>query len=123
MIALYVFLGLLCLFLLIVLMRTLAFRPRESVVAPVEEVCFDRDAAVYALRELVICKTISRYDHAEEDEGEFAKLIDKLVEAAQRAHEDRNLRNYAFTSDILKSVSLGGAKGAKGAKGSKGAKL
>ena len=78
MIALYVFLGLLCLFLLIVLMRTLAFRPRESVVAPVEEVCFDRDAAVYALRELVICKTISRYDHAEEDEGEFAKLIDKL---------------------------------------------
>ena len=53
----------------------------------------------------------------------YAKLIDKLVEAAQRAHEDRNLRNYAFTSDILKSVSLGGAKGAKGAKGSKGAKL
>lgn len=53
----------------------------------------------------------------------YTKLIDKLVEAAQRAHEDRNLRNYAFTSDILKSVSLGGAKGAKGAKGSKGAKL
>ena len=33
------------------------------------------------------------------------------------------MRNYAFTSDILKSVSLGGAKGAKGAKGTKGAKL
>ena len=53
----------------------------------------------------------------------YSKLIDKLVESAMRAHEDRNLRNYAFTSDILKSVSLGGAKGAKGAKGSKGAKL
>ena len=53
----------------------------------------------------------------------YAKLIDKLVESAMRAHEDRNLRNYAFTSDILKSVSLGGAKGTKGAKGSKGAKL
>lgn len=49
----------------------------------------------------------------------YTKLIDKLVEAAQRAHEDRNLRNYAFTSDILKSVSLGGAKGAKGSKGAK----
>ena len=53
----------------------------------------------------------------------YAQLIDKMVESAMRAHEDRNLRNYAFTSDILKSVSLGGAKGAKGAKGSKGAKL
>ena len=53
----------------------------------------------------------------------YSRLIDKLVESAIRAHEDRNLRNYAFTSDILKSVSLGGTKGAKGAKGTKGAKL
>ncbi len=53
----------------------------------------------------------------------YQELIDRMVEAAQRAHEDRNLRNYAFTSDILKSVSLGGAKGAKGTKGCKGTKL
>ncbi len=53
----------------------------------------------------------------------YAQLIDKLVDCALRAHEDRNLRNYAFTSDILKGVSLGGAKGTKGAKGCKGAKL
>ena len=53
----------------------------------------------------------------------YAELIDRMVTFARRAHEDKNLRNYAFTSDILKSVSLGGAKGAKGAKGSKGAKL
>jgi len=53
----------------------------------------------------------------------YAELIDRMVKAALRAHEDRNMRNYAFTSDILKSVSLGGAKGAKGAKGSKGVKL
>ena len=53
----------------------------------------------------------------------YSRMIDKLVACAQRAHEDKNLRNYAFTSDILKSVSLGGAKGTKGAKGCKGAKL
>jgi len=53
----------------------------------------------------------------------YRQLIDRMVECAQKAHEDKNLRNYAFTSDILKSVSLGGAKGTKGAKGSKGAKL
>lgn len=53
----------------------------------------------------------------------YSALIDRMVDFARRAYEDRNARNYAFTSDILKNVSLGGAKGAKGAKGSKGAKL
>lgn len=53
----------------------------------------------------------------------YRQLIDRMVACAQKAHEDKNLRNYAFTSDILKSVSLGGAKGTKGAKGSKGVKL
>ena len=51
----------------------------------------------------------------------YSRLIDRLVDCARRAHEDRNLRNYAFTSDILRSVKLGG--GAKGAKGTKGAKF
>lgn len=53
----------------------------------------------------------------------YTMLIDRMVEYARRAHEDKNLRNYAFTSDILKSVQLGGAKGSKGSKGSKGGKL
>ena len=52
----------------------------------------------------------------------YQTLIDRMVRCARRAHEDKNSRNYAFTSDILKNVSLG-AKGAKGAKGSKGSKL
>lgn len=52
----------------------------------------------------------------------YAALIDKMVACAIRAHEDRNHQNYAFTSDILSKVSLGGGtKGAKGTKG--GAKL
>ena len=53
----------------------------------------------------------------------YSRLIDRMVDCARKAHEDKNLRNYAYTSDILRSVSLGGAKGAKGAKGSKGGKL
>jgi carboxypeptidase PM20D1 len=78
MLALYILLALLGLFLIVVFVRTLCFRPKEMVAPPAGEECFDRDAAVSALRELVVCKTISRYDHAEEDESEFAKLIDKL---------------------------------------------
>ncbi len=49
----------------------------------------------------------------------YAELIDRMVRCALRAHEDKNARNYAYTSDILKGAALG----AKGAKGSKGAKL
>lgn len=48
----------------------------------------------------------------------YAQLIDRMVQCAMRAHEDKNLRNYAFTSDILKNANLG-AKGAKGTKGTK----
>ena len=53
----------------------------------------------------------------------YSQLIDRMVACARKAHEDKNLRNYAYTSDILRSVSLGGAKGAKGTKGAKSAKL
>ena len=56
----------------------------------------------------------------------YPELIDRMVAHAKRAHEDKNMRNYAFTSDILSSVSLGGGtKGAKGGKlgGCKGGKL
>ena len=49
----------------------------------------------------------------------YTELIDRMVRCARKAHEDKNLRNYAFTSDILRSVKLGGTKGTKGAKGTK----
>lgn len=49
----------------------------------------------------------------------YTKLIDRMVEYAEKAHEDRNHANYAFTSDILKNTSIG-TKGAKGSKSAKG---
>ena len=49
----------------------------------------------------------------------YSQLIDRMVDCARKANEDRNMRNYAYSSDILKGVSLGSAKGAKGSKGSK----
>ena len=50
----------------------------------------------------------------------YARLIDRMVECAMRAHADKNDRSYAFTSEILSSVKLGGTKGSKGTKGTKG---
>lgn len=54
----------------------------------------------------------------------YASLIDRMVACAEKAHEDKNRANYAYTSDILKGVSFGakGSKGAKGAKGLQGSK-
>ena len=49
----------------------------------------------------------------------YRELIDRMVDYARQAHEEKNRANYAYTSDILKSASLGG-KGAKGVKRAKG---
>ena len=51
----------------------------------------------------------------------YARLIDRMVELAIRAYQDKRQCNYAYTSDILKGVTFG-AKGAKGAKGGLGTK-
>ena len=49
----------------------------------------------------------------------YRQLIDRMVDYARCAHEEKNSRSYAYTSDILKSY----AAGTKGIKGSKGSKL
>ena len=43
----------------------------------------------------------------------YPELIDRMVGYAMRAHEEKNNSNYAFTSDILTNLSLGGKAGAK----------
>ena len=43
----------------------------------------------------------------------YAALIDEMVRCALEAQEDKNNNNFAFTSDILKNISLGGKAGAK----------
>lgn len=43
----------------------------------------------------------------------FHELIDKMVAYAFKAHSEKNESVFAYDSDILQQVSLGGAKGAK----------
>lgn len=80
MIALYIILGLILLFLAVVLIRAAAFKPRESVKAEESEIVFDKERSVENLARLVKCKTVSYYSHADEDEAEFKKLVDMLPE-------------------------------------------
>jgi len=74
----YIILGLLALLVAVILIRTALFRPKTMPVAESEPVTFDREAAVDALQALVQCRTVSYYDHALEDDGEFEKLIGML---------------------------------------------
>jgi len=43
----------------------------------------------------------------------YKQMIDKLVEFAMQAKQDKDDSNYAYSSDILKDVSLGGKAGPK----------
>ena len=52
----------------------------------------------------------------------YRELIDRLIQNAEKAYEDKTNVTYAYNSDILKHFTSG-AKGAKGTKGSKGAKF
>lgn len=64
--------------IVVVLVRTLLFKPQKTVVKDYETESFDKDSAVKALQELVKCKTISDFDKSNEDENEFKKLYDLL---------------------------------------------
>ncbi len=74
----YIILGIVTLFLLVILLRTLAFKPKKQKPISQEAVSFNRQAAIDALAELVKCKTISYPDHSLEDDAEFEKLISLL---------------------------------------------
>lgn len=68
----------LLIFLAVILIRALAFKPKPQ--PPVDDapVSFDADRAAEALRTLVRCKTVSYRDPSLEDNAEFEKLVNSL---------------------------------------------
>ncbi len=78
MIALYIVLAALAVFLAVVVIRTLLFTPKAQPAVNDEKIEFDTDKAISALQSLIKCRTISYYDSSLEDDAEFKKLIDML---------------------------------------------
>ena len=74
----YLILALVVIFVAVVAIRTVGFKPKAQPEISEEEISFDKDGAVDALAELIRCKTISYSDHSLEDDAEFEKLIKKL---------------------------------------------
>ena len=74
----YLIFGIVAVFLAVILIRTLAFRPKAQPSVDDEQLSFDRDAAIQSLAQLVQCKTVSYNDKQLEDDAEFKKLISLL---------------------------------------------
>lgn len=72
--------AIIALFLSVVLIRTLRFKPKAMPVVSEDDITFDKDKAVDNLARLVRCKTISRIDHVGEVDEEFDKLVAMLPE-------------------------------------------
>ena len=74
-------------FLAVILIRTALFVPCEKSRPMPESEEFDRERAVDALARLIRCRTVSRYDAAQEDDGEFEKLYNLLPQLYPHVHE------------------------------------
>ena len=74
----YIILGVFLLFLAVILIRAMLYKPKAQPAVSHEAVEFDREAAITALQKIVQCKTVSSNDPAQEDDAEFEKLISLL---------------------------------------------
>ncbi|MBO5211610.1 MAG: M20/M25/M40 family metallo-hydrolase [Clostridia bacterium] len=78
MIYLYIFLGLVALFLAVLIIRTLNFKPKANAQVFDEEITLNNDRVIENLRTLVRFKTVSYRDGSLEDDAEFQALLNEL---------------------------------------------
>ncbi len=70
----WIILALIAVFVLVLVLRACAFKPREEARPQGEEVAFDADGAVEHLQRMIRCRTVSCEDHRQEDDAEFEKF-------------------------------------------------
>ena len=74
-------------FFAVIIVRTLAFKPKNQPKTVDKEVSFDREKAISNLQTLIRFKTVSNADPSLEDDGEFEGLINKLPELYPKVFE------------------------------------
>lgn len=65
-------------FLAVITIRAICFKPPTAVSRSATEESFDSEGAVRALAELVKCRTVSHFDSSKEDDAEFESLVTLL---------------------------------------------
>ena len=74
-ISLLSFAALAVIFLAVVFIRAIRFKPKPQKNTDTAPISVDEQAAIDALCELIRCKTVSYYDHSLEDDAEFERLV------------------------------------------------
>lgn len=72
--------------MLIVFLRTLAFKPRTETPVDFRPIVFDKQKAIDDLQRLVRCATVSSYNPADEDEGAFHRFVALLPDLFPEVH-------------------------------------
>lgn len=78
--------GLIALFLLVVIIRTLRFKPAALPCVTAEPVEIDRDKAVADLVAMIKCRTVSNRDESAVEWAEFDKFVDLLGQCYPTVH-------------------------------------
>ena len=86
----------------VIIARTLAFKPKKQIELLDNEEAFDREKAVDNLRQLVMCKTVSNYDPALEDDAEFEKLISLLPKLYPKVWESCAFQRFPDRALLFK---------------------
>jgi len=100
--ALYAVLGAIGLFIAIIIIRALRFKPLPLPTVDGDEVSFDKEAAISNLQTLVKFKTVSYRDPSLEDDGEFEALIAKLPEMYPHVFEKCEFMRFPDRGLLLK---------------------
>ena len=106
----FVVLGIVAAFLAVILIRALLFKPKAEPALEHEEICFDREAAVKALSELIRCKTVSYAEHELEDDAEFEKLIGLLPGLYPNVFKSCSLQRFSDRGLLFKWKGRGAGK-------------
>ena len=97
MLALLIVLGVLALFLIIILVRTLLFKPKIEEQVASSDVTFDEEKASQHLAQMIRCKTVSSHDPSLVDKKEFDKFTKLLRDAYPNIHNTCTLDNIGDT--------------------------
>ena len=90
----YVISILLLAFIVLIVYRTIKFKPHPIEKRDVEEIEFDSEKVISNLQKLVRCKTVSRFDHSLEDDKEFKKLVEMLPKLYPNVYENLELKKF-----------------------------
>ena len=90
----YILLLIILCFLLVILIRTLMFKPTNIVKRDVDDIEFDYEKAISNLQKLVKCKTVSYFDHSLEDDKEFDKLVKMLPKLYPTVCKNLELKKF-----------------------------